>query len=86
MSIERGGQNPTPAGAARRGLRSLWRSVILGAVGLTSAAALLAGCPGTLTDEEKAKFTGAAGGTFECEAIGPYLEKKCGNAGCHGAT
>jgi hypothetical protein len=59
--------------------------VILGAVGLTSAAALLAGCPGTLTDDEKAKFT-VGGGTFDCEEIGPYLEKKCGNAGCHGAT
>jgi hypothetical protein len=23
--------------------------------------------------------------TFECEAIGPYLDKKCANAGCHGA-
>jgi hypothetical protein len=59
--------------------------VVIGAVGLFSTAALLAGCPGTLTDEEKAKFTGG-GTTFECEEIGPYLTKKCGTAGCHGAT
>lgn len=64
--------------------KSLFQRVLLGATGMMSAAALLAGCPGTLTDEEKAKFTGG-GGTFECEAIGPYLETKCGSAGCHGA-
>lgn len=85
MSIETSGRKPPYPPSSPSG-GSVWRSVLLGVVALTSAAALLAGCPGTLTDEEKAKFTGSGGPTFECEAIGPYLEKKCGSAGCHGAT
>lgn len=81
MSIE----NEEQGGDAACSGRSLWKRVALGVVGLTSVAALLAGCPGTLTDEEKAKFTGG-GGTFECPDIYPYLAEKCGTAGCHGAT
>ena len=74
MSIERSGLQA----------RGLWERAAIAAMGMVSAAALLAGCPGTLTDEEKAQFTGG-GPAVPCEAIGPYLAKKCGSAGCHGA-
>ncbi|HVK64918.1 MAG TPA: hypothetical protein VM694_10600, partial [Polyangium sp.] len=43
--------------------------------------ALAAGCPGTLTEEEKAIFQG--GGT--CPDVPAMLTAKCGTANCHAA-
>ncbi|MCK6592034.1 MAG: hypothetical protein L6Q76_31160 [Polyangiaceae bacterium] len=80
MSIERNGRHRTGA----RRLSRLWIRAVLGAAAMVSAAALLGGCPGTLTDEEKAQFL-TGGGPVECGPIGPFLETNCGGTGCHGA-
>jgi hypothetical protein len=62
---------------------ALVRRAVFAAFALTSGAALLAGCPGTLDDKEKFTTTGMTG---ECPEINAYLKTNCGGAGCHGPT
>jgi hypothetical protein len=79
MRIEMGDQEPR-RDPSRSG--ALVRRVVFAVAALTSGAALLAGCPGTLDDKEKFTTTGGPG---ECPEITAYLKTNCGGSGCHGA-
>ena len=50
-------------------------------LGASLVVALAAGCPGTLTEEEKQIFQG--GGA--CPDVPAMLAEKCGSANCHGS-
>jgi uncharacterized membrane protein YgcG len=87
MRIELKDQSPLSAraGAGRRGARAtraLVAKALMGAAALLPLAVMLVGCPGTLDDAEKAKFTG--GGSGECPDVKTLLAEKCGGMGCHG--
>jgi hypothetical protein len=46
---------------------------------MVATAALVAGCPGNLTDEEKAEFQGLG----NCPDIPKLFAERCSSAGCH---